>query len=242
VLVWLAGCYHPDLPSGAPCDDDRGCPASQRCIANVCGGPSIGNAIDAGAGGDDDGAPQGTVELRDDFKAGLGAWTTLPDHGTWSADAMGARIASPEDSEDYLLRQLPAAGHFRITLELTVEALTGTMDHLIGFSLVSSVAPYRQGAECSLSQQFTGPRQIFLWDPASGADHIDARDYAWEVGASYQLVGTTAAPDRYDCTVAGDLAARRAAGTATAVDTIPVLTLHATGLTARLTSVVVERL
>lgn len=49
--LWMAtGCYHPTIPSGAPCETSDDCPTSQACVASVCGGTEV--TVDGPAGGD----------------------------------------------------------------------------------------------------------------------------------------------------------------------------------------------
>jgi len=45
VLAVVTACYDPRPPTGAPCDDDQGCPVGQRCLQNRCG--VSGSAVDA---------------------------------------------------------------------------------------------------------------------------------------------------------------------------------------------------
>lgn len=45
-MLLVAACYHPTIPSGAPCETSRDCPGDLECVDRVCGGTPVDAAID----------------------------------------------------------------------------------------------------------------------------------------------------------------------------------------------------
>jgi hypothetical protein len=92
VLVVLCGCYAPQPPQGAPCDDDHPCPVGQACVAGTCGG-----TIDApGGNGSDDamgsGSGSGMIDVDGDGVANAVdncPTTANADQGNEDGDALG---------------------------------------------------------------------------------------------------------------------------------------------------------
>jgi hypothetical protein len=106
-VVLLAGCYAPQPPQGAPCDDDHPCPTGQSCIAGTCGG-TLDASINKSDGGPD--ATPTPTDLDADGVPNTGdncPMTSNADQGNEDGDPLGDKCdpcpidpASPPSDPD----------------------------------------------------------------------------------------------------------------------------------------------
>jgi hypothetical protein len=240
VMAVLAGCYNPSAPLGAPCATDDGCPSGQVCVASRCALPTMdgpGSGSDAGTMMSDAAPEASTVELSDDFSNGLQGWEVVSPTGAWTAGAGVAEVHSGPDGEDFLARPLSSTGNFRMTVLLTVDALVGDRDHLIG-GAVRAHPSVDAGVDCLVSQQAGQGQQLILLDAASGEDG-GAQPFTLHFGMQYRMEVTIVGPATYTCQV-GTTTAQADARVAVARPAYVVL--YASGVDARIDSVQVDRL
>jgi hypothetical protein len=238
VVAVLAGCYNPIAPLGAPCATDDGCPNGQVCVATWCSLPTMdGPGSDAGTMMGDAALDASTVALSDDFSNGLEGWEVVSLSGAWTAGAGVAQVRSMQDAEDFLARPLSATGNFRMTVLLTVDALVGAHDHLIGGG-VRAHPSIDAGADCLVSQQVGEGQQLVLLDAATEED-AGAQVFPWRLDVQYRMEVTITGSATYTCQVGGTTAQANASAT---VAMPAYAVLYASGVNARIDSVEVDRL
>jgi hypothetical protein len=191
-------------------------------------------ALDAGA----------SVELSEGFDNGLGQWELLNQGGFSTAGAGFVNVTAGPGADAFLLHRLTRGGNLRVTVSLTVLQVNGTGaddDHFVGVALRSDPLDQSRpaaGAECDVIQDpQTNGRQLALTD-LNTFDSVSAQTFDWTLNTKYTMIVTLGTDGGYTCSVG----ATTSRGTpSAAAETPPYVTLHATGMTAQLDSVLVER-